>query len=344
MVWRAIGPPLTETRLDIGAAAPILGAMPRERPRTDQDLSAPPVRRYAGPIVDSHTHTRDPETVRLLMEAADAYGIGIVCGITHAEHIAPLQAAFGDRYRPIIWVDSTHVRDAARFAEENVPRIREARARGAVAAKFWQAPRFYAETGQRLDAPVFTPVFETLSELGMPALVHIADPDAWFETRYLDAAVYGTKEEQYTALEAVLAAHPGVTLVGAHFGGDPEHLDHLRALMAAYPNYCVDTSATKWIAREISRRPEAARAFLRDHADRILFGSDIVTFPDATFEDYASRYWVHRWLWEGTGPATSPIPDPHAADPDRPGIEGLNLPDDVLERVYRANVTALYGL
>ncbi len=318
--------------------------MPRERPLTTEDLTRPPVQRWSGPIIDSHTHTGSVESSQLLFEVAESYGVTTILGITHAESIPPLQAAFGERYRPIVWVEHDHLREPKRFADHNVARIREARARGAVAGKFWYTPRFWDETHFRFDDPSLRPIFELLAELGMPALVHVSDPDCWFATRYADRKRYRTKVEQYEQLEGTLAAVPDLKVVGAHFGGDPEHLDHLRHLLATYPNYNVDSSATKWIVRELSVKPEESRAFVIEHADRIVFGSDIVAFEGARPPDYQSRYWAHRWLWEGEGRRDSPIPDPCAPWSTGPIVEGLDLPDDVLAKLYHDNACRLFGL
>ena len=318
--------------------------MPREAPGTGIDTSQPPVRRHTGPIIDGHTHMGSADDARLLFRVAAEYGIRTVCGIVRPHDIEPLKAAFGDAFRPIVWVDHTHVRDAARFGRENVLAIREARARGAVAAKFWYTPRFLAESRFQFDNPALRPIFEVLSELGMPALVHVADPDCWFRTQYADVALYGTKDDQYGPLERTLAAFPDLKMLGAHFGGDPEHPDHVRRLMDTHPNYYVDTSATKWVARELSVRPDAGRALVIERADRFVFGSDLVVFADATAAHYSSRYWVQRWLWEGEGPRPSPIPDPCATWPEGPRVCGLALPRQCLDRLYAANACRLLGI
>jgi hypothetical protein len=142
----------------------------------------------------------------------------------------------------------------------------------------------------------------------------------------------------------VLADFPGLRVQGAHFGGDPEDLGHVGRLLDAYPNYAIDCSATKWIARELSARPAESRAFVIARADRILFGSDLVAFAGARAADYSSRYWVHRWLWEGEGVRPSPILDPCSSLPGGPIVHGLSLPDDVLARLYTDNARRWYDI
>ncbi|MBE3069514.1 MAG: amidohydrolase family protein [Planctomycetes bacterium] len=318
--------------------------MPFETPIGSENLLQPPVKRYGGSIIDAHTHVDSVDDAWLLFRAAQDYGVQVFCGVARPESIAPLRQAFGESFRPIVRIDHTHIGDPARFARENIRAIRDGRTQGAVGAKFWYAPRFVAEAGIHIDNPALSPLFETLTELGMTALIHIADPDCWFHTQYLDAARYRTKPRHYEPLERMLAAHPGLKVQGAHFGGDPEDLSHIARLLEQYPNFHIDTSATKWMARELSAKPDESRAFMVRWADRILFGSDLVAFNDATPAHYASRYWVQRWLWEGDGPRPSPIPDPCVTAPDGPKAHGLALPDDVLQRLYTHNARRVLGI
>jgi len=318
--------------------------MPREAPRTDEDLSHPPVRRYAGPIVDCHTHVRTPEEALPLLAVAEAFGVRVVCGVADLEEMAALARALGDRFRPIVRVDHGLIGRTERFARENVGRILAAQNLGAVAAKFWYSPRFVAETGFSIDSPALAPVLEALADLGMAALVHIADPDTWFAEHYADRARYGTKAEHFDRLERALDRHPNLKVLGAHFGGHPEDLGRLGRLLERYPNYAIDSSATKWIARELGRKPAESRRFVVRWAERILFGTDLVAFPEAVPEDYASRYWAHRWMWEGEGPRPSPVPDPSAPWPEGARVHGLALPDDVLAKLYSANARRFLGV
>src|SRR5215475_211947 len=114
-------------------------------------------------------------------------------------------------------------------------------------------------------------------------------------------------------------------------GGWPEDLDFLDGMLARHPNLHLDTSATKWQVRELSKHPrESVVAFFTKWKGRIFFGSDIVTSedhlapkkenpahpkadqansPESAFELYASRYWAMRTLLETGYDDESPIAD-----------------------------------
>ena len=124
--------------------------------------------------------------------------------------------------------------------------------------------------------------------------------------------------------------------------------------------------------RELSKYSrEEIIAFLTNHGDRILFGSDQVTMDDhlknaagdgtraemankanstATAMDlYASRYYALRTFWETSHCGESPIADPDLAmiDPenhtpmDAPLLAGKSLPNDLLKTLYRDAAVAL---
>jgi hypothetical protein len=119
-----------------------------------------------------------------------------------------------------------------------------------------------------------------------------------------------------------------------------EDPDFLQGLLDRHANYVLDTSATKWIVREVARQPERVREFMIRNADRILFGSDLVASDKfREFDHYASRYWAHLQMWETAYRGESPIEDPDAEQPPR--LAGVDLPEDVLRALYIENAQRL---
>ncbi len=303
----------------------------------------PPVTRYEGPIVDAHVHIRRPDETRVMIEAARAYNIGMFCGIGDIHVIRQCREAFPGQIHGILRATFDDIHDAAAF-KKRVRREIEAAVNDEEirALKFWFKPQFNAQFGMYWDDPRLDPLFEIMIHHNLVALVHVADPDIWFKRVYGDVKRYRTKLENYEQLENRLLRSPGLKVQAAHLGGDPEHLDHLRAMLARHETLYLDLSATKWLARELSRKPMESRAFIIEHADRLMWGSDLVVgrYSDMSVDDYASRYYVHRHLWEGRGGLLSPIEDGDAQGPVT--VQGLNLPDSVLTKIYRSNVERIY--
>lgn len=243
--------------------------------------------------------------------------------------------------------------------------------------KLWNAPRMYelfegpmGEDMIAFDSPWRVRHTELAQSLGMGIMVHVADPDSWFATRYSDMVKFRAKADHYPALERMLDRFEGPWLA-AHMAGSSEDLKFLDGLLTRHSNLYVDTSATKWVIRELSRHPkEKVRDFFFKWEGRILFGSDIVTVdehttpkfddpskpasqkhpmadladsPDAAFDLYASRYFALRLMFETDYEGPSPIADPDLkmVDPSltdplaAPFIRGLSLPESYLRTLYR---------
>jgi hypothetical protein len=320
--------------------------------------------RYAGPpLIDIHAHvlqTRpaDPpngppagsgpgaslEQAEMMLEVAKDFGVSRVYSMCYPDDIPPLRERLGDRIgfngsiiKKLDEPDEVAYRLLDRFLELGVEMI-----------KFWSAPRG-RDRGLFVDAPWRIEAARRAQAAGIRVImVHIADPDAWFRTVYTDTAKFGTKAEQYIGLERMLELFPDVTWIGAHMGGDPEHPDHLEALLERYPHLHFDTSATKWQVREVSAHAAAIRELVCRHPQRFLFGSDLVTRHHLSRPHYASRYWCQRTLWESTWKGRSPIADPDyhpgEKEPNTPMLQGLGLPMEVLKQVYHDNACRLLGL
>jgi hypothetical protein len=296
--------------------------------------------------------------------------------MTRLEDIEGIRGVLGDRVRFIAVPDFADPDRLAAHGERFLSRIRDFRREGASICKFWAAPRgidYGIEAGNprllALDAPHRRAAMDEAASLGMAFMVHVADPDTWFATKYADQARYGTKASHYEPLERLLDEYR-VPWIAAHMAGSPEDLDLLDGLLERHPNLSIDTSATKWIVREVSRHPSGrVQEFMRRWHGRVLFGSDIVTNDDhlrggekatemaakasdsgSAFDLYASRYWALRTLWETAHELESPISDPDLAmvDParsalDAPALRGKSLPREVMAEFYAGAASRLAG-
>lgn len=317
--------------------------------------------RYHGRLIDIHAHvlqTRpdDPpngppkgtgpgatiEQAERMLAVAEEFGITQTVTMCFADDIEPLRQRFGERTRFNGMINKMTLDEPDDEVYRRLDRFLEL---GAVMIKFWAAPRG-RDRGLFVDAPWRIEAAKRARAAGVRIImVHVGDPDVWFKTVYADASRFGTKADQYVGFERMLELFPDMLWIGAHMGGDSEHPDHLAALLEKYPHLYLDTSATKWQVREVSRHPAAIRELICRFPDRFLFGSDLVTRHNLVREHYVSRYWCQRTLWESSWQGPSPIADPDwkpaDGEPPTPPLRGVELPMDVLERVYLRNAERL---
>ncbi len=317
------------------------------------------------PIIDIHTHINGARAAKLFMEAARLYGISRCYSMTPHARIAEVQQVMGDAVRFIAIPDYRGGNVRAAITGRYRRQIKELFDMGGRIVKFWSAPRRRElcpdEDLLCLDAAHNLDLMEYAAGLGMDFMVHVGDPDTWFATKYADSRRYGTKMSQYEPLEAVLERFRQSRWIAAHMGGYPEDFDFLSKLLDRHPNLYLDTSATKWMVRELSKYPrEQFLAFFRRYEGRLLFGSDLVVMDEhleggagvsesaakasnseEAFELYASRYWTLRTFFEtdyrGESPIADPdlaLLDPHAGELAAPVMRGMSLPREMLFPLY----------
>jgi hypothetical protein len=319
-------------------------------------------------IIDIHSHIHGETATRIYSQAAEHYGIVRTYSMTQLQEIPRVERILGDRVRFIAIPNFTHKDRSESFGRGFIKDLKVFHAKGSRIAKFWNAPRIYeaapepfASSAFRINSVMRKESMKAAADLGMMFMVHIGDPDTWFQTKYADRTKYGTKLQQYETLEEVLDLFPN-PWIAAHMGGYPEDLTFLSKLLSRHRNLYLDCSATKWIVRELSKHPPIeVRHFFDTWKGRILFGSDIVTSDahvsaeqsvsemdakatshEEAYDLYASRYWALRTLLERDYHGESPIADPdlHLVNPqehtllDAPNLRGATLSSESLSYLY----------
>ncbi len=125
-------------------------------------------------------------------------------------------------------------------------------------------------------------------------------------------------------------------------GNYAENLENVSQAMDRFPNMLVDLAAR---VGELGRQPRTARAFFEKYQDRIVFGTDatphVRNYPQQSFSGDLYRIY-YRFLetddeYFDYAPAKVP-------PQGRWRIYGINLPDDILRKVYNANAMRELGL
>ena len=340
----------------------------RWAPRPQTVTRASVVQVPAVACVDVHNHLGrwlDPEDrwlvedVPALLALLDAHRVRTVVNLD-GRWGAELDANLAryDRAYPGRIVTFCHLDWAALAADDPTrvlgDQLGDAAARGARGLKVWKdlGLTHRDSTGELVlpDDPRLQPVFARAGELGLPVLIHTADPVAFFapldrHNERLDELAaqpdwwFGrpglpTFARLIDALEALVASTPGTTYIGAHMGCYAENLEWVARMFATYPNFHADTGGR---FAELGRTPRAFGRLVAAHPDRVLFGTD--AFPP----DAAAYRTAFRFL-ETDDEAFDYAPGEEVPPQGRWQISGAGLPADLLPALYAGNAARLLGL
>jgi predicted TIM-barrel fold metal-dependent hydrolase len=193
----------------------------------------------------------------------------------------------------------------------------------------------------KIDDPRFDDIWRACGELGLPVLIHVADPAAFFLPideknerweelhRRPDWSFHGPQfpkqEDLFAAFLRVVKRHPKTVFISAHVADNAEDLATVSLWLDENPNLYVEIASR---IGELGRQPVSARKFLIKYQDRVLFGTD-GPWP----QDRLRLYW--RFL--ETEDEYFPYSEKEFPPQGFWNIYGVNLPDEVLKKLYREN-------
>lgn len=303
------------------------------------------------PAIDYHNHL-DAQNPAEMLKVMDDCGVEKCVNITMrvGDEAFEMHRKFKDfapaRFDTYAWFDWTDLHEN-NFWEKSVERLERYVEAGFSGVKIWKdlGLKLKDKDGSflKVNDERLIPFFEKAGELNFPVMFHISDPDAFFlpidekNERYEELAAhpdwsfYGShfsKDELLAQRDSIFKRHPKTTFVCAHLAEKSENLAYVGKLLDENPNLRVDIGAR---AAELGRQPFTAREFFLKYADRILFGTDLVPENE--------MYRLHYRFLE-TADEYFDYPS-HASRQGRWQIYGINLPDDVLRKVYRENALKL---
>ncbi len=238
-----------------------------------------------------------------------------------------------------------------KFPDWAASRLRVQSGWGAAGLKIWKGFGLSVKDDQGklvgVDDKRLDPIWQTAGELNMPVLVHVADPVAFFDPLdaynerwdelcnhpdwHFPSPPYPPFQEIVNAMARVVERHPQTTFIGAHVGWYSENLGWVGALLERCPNFFVDIGAR---ISELGRQPYSAQKFFLQYQDRILFGTDAGPDP-VTYRIYY-RFLETQDEYFNYNAGEVPYQG-------RWQIYGLNLPDEVLEKVYYQNAQRIFA-
>ncbi len=235
------------------------------------------------------------------------------------------------------------------FAQRTAEQIEQAVKKGASGLKvFKQFGLGYRNPDGsliKIDDERFDPIWAACGKLGIPVIIHTADPAAFFDpidetnerweelSRHPDWSFHGpdfpSRKELHEARNRIIERHPTTQFIGAHVANQAEDLSEVSKWLDQYPNLWIETASR---IAELGRQPYSSRDFLIKYSDRILFGTDgpwpelrlqinwrFFETRDESF-DYSEKQPPPQGLWK---------------------IHAVNLPDQVLKKLYYENASKL---
>ncbi len=306
------------------------------------------------PFVDIHNHQFGMPTMDLgnLIREMDKMNMAVMTNLSgrgrgsteHLENsLKNVKENYPNRFLVFTNVDFSGIDDAD-WTKRTVKQLEEDVKKGASGLKIYKSLGMFNKDskGNRIhvDDPRIDPVWAKCGELGIPVLIHSADPkpfwqpvdnqnERWLELKTRPGRRHDDDPVSWETIISeqhnVFKKHPKTNFINAHMGWFANDLKKLGELMDLYPNMYAGIGA---IIAELGRQPRAAYAFIEKYQDRVLFGKDSWV-PDEyetyfrvleSEDEYFPYHKRYHAFWR---------------------MYGIGLSDDLLKKLYYKNAMKL---
>ncbi len=319
-------------------------------PRSTLVVPQHPVTRAKYPFVDVHSHQRGAtmtqEKADKLVRQMDELNMAVMVnlsggsGETFAQSMANMKNLYPKRFVLFTNISFEGIDDPD-YGERTARQVEEAVGLGAQGLKIFKNLGMFSQdaAGNRIptDDPRLDPIWAKCGELGIPVLIHTGEPASFhephnrFNERWLELKQRPNRKrppEEFPPWEQIIAEqhnlfrkHPKTTFINAHLGWMGNDLTRLGKLLDELPNVVTELGA---VLAELGRQPRAAREFLIRYQDRVMMGKDswrpkeyhVYFRVFETTDEYFDYYRKRHGHWK---------------------LYGLDLPDEVLKKVYYKN-------
>ncbi|MGB3145701.1 MAG: amidohydrolase family protein [Maribacter sp.] len=304
------------------------------------------------PFIDVHSHQRDMsvDALKGLVKDMDYMNEAVMVnlsggsGASLKEKIENINKSYPNRFVVFANVDFDGATDLE-WGKKAAAQLETDINNGAKGLKVFKSLglRNKDSDGNRIaiDDSRLDPIWAKCGEMGVPVLIHAADPKSFWDDmdsvneRWLELKTHPRRKRTATdpapweqiiqEQHNVFKKHPKTKFINAHMGWHANNLGKLGELLDDMPNMYVGISA---VIAELGRQPQNARAFFEKYQDRVLFGKDSwkpEEFPTyfrvlESNDEYFPYYKKYHAFW---------------------AMYGLNLPDEVLKKLYYKNAMQL---
>tara|TARA_R110002049_G_scaffold202967_3_gene373470 strand:+ start:3402 stop:4490 length:1089 start_codon:yes stop_codon:yes gene_type:complete len=317
-------------------------------PKSTLVIPGKAIKRAKFPFIDVHGHQYKMATQDLgpVIAAMDTLNMAVMVNLSGRsgenlkKAVQNISSHYPNRFVVFANVDFDGAGGAG-WTEKTVNQLKQDVKNGARGLKVYKSLGMYNKDvkGGRLavDDDRLDPIWKACGELGIPVLIHSADPKSFWDgfdgdnERWLELKTHPRRkrsdinpaswEQIISEQHSMFKKHPETTFINAHMGWYANNLGKLGGLLDEIPNMNVGIGA---IIAELGRQPRFAKAFFIKYQNRILFGKD--SWKPEEFPTYfrvlesADEYFPYHKKYHAFWP-----------------MYGLNLPDEVLKKVYYKN-------
>lgn len=307
-----------------------------------------PIVRAKFPFIDVHSHQwrMGPSNLADRVVEMDAMNMGIMVNLSGrggsqlkamASNVAK---SYPNRFAIFTNLNFNGVNSGS-WAKSAVAQLEEDFKNGAKGLKVYKSLGLSNTdaNGKRVavDDPRLDPVWAKCGELGIPVIIHSADPKPFWQPhdnhneRWLELKTHPRRKRSDTnpapweqiihEQHNMFKKHPNTNFISAHMSWMANDLGQLSDVLDEIPNMHVGIGA---IIAELGRQPRMANRFFEKHQDRVLFGKDSYKteeFPTyfrvlESSDEYFPYYKRYHAFWR---------------------MYGLDLPDEILKKLYYKN-------
>lgn len=324
-------------------------------------------------VIDAHLHVERAtidRCLRVMDENYVVYGMNIGIGGEKFEQFAdaykPHKGRLGMMYR-FDWKnwlsDSDYIKKGPDLLEAAIDK-------GAHGVKIWKDLGLTVRDPKgklvSINDERLYPIWERAEKLGCIIAFHTVDPVAFFEPwnsenerweelelhpdwSFADRSVYPAREKVLEQRNNVIRAFPNVKFQCVHAGNYSENIKAVSDWLDEMPNMMLDISAR---FGELGRHnPEDGKRFFAKHQDRIMFGTDRVFRTEGDVQgagpmkmftkEEDNKFYKSHWRYLETNEKQFDHPTPIQGNWK---IDGIGLPQEILNKIYWENAYKLYSL
>ena len=235
---------------------------------------------------------------------------------------------------------------------------------GAVGVKVWKniGLEFRDEDGNfvMIDDPQFDPIFEFMAEQQFPLLGHIGEPrNTWLpldEMTVNNDREYFEENPEYhmylhdeypsyweiiTSLNNFLEKNPELPYIGAHLASMEWSIDMMAEHLDNHPNLVLDFAHRVPHLQYLAQQDrERLRDFMINYQDRFVYSTDLMHYIDDEYDEVEELVY-NTWRDEWEFFVTDNTMEAWQVEGE---FQGLKLPKEVIDKIYRENALELFDI